>query len=110
LPGRVQIYGFPNEKNPTAKASGWHPGGHDFAVVDDRYILDPWVRHVHAQDLATPIVYDLQDPDTCFIYGPRAAWTENTEAMPFYDEHLKPIEPTSQQATIRRVTVICPRT
>lgn len=97
LPGRVQIYGFANEDNPTAMAvkECWHPGGHDFAVVDDRYIVDPWVRHVHFCHPSRPIVYDLQDQETTALYGPRTAWTLNTEAAPFYDQHLKPITPTS---------------
>jgi hypothetical protein len=111
LPGRVQIYGFKNEENPDCAVvkDGWHPGGHDFAVVDDLWIVDPWARHVHYQ-ADMPFVHEIGTPNTVRIYGDQSFWTLNTEAIPFYDEHLKPIEPTSQQATIRRVTIICPRT
>lgn len=78
MPDRTVIFGFTNTANPTSRVAReqYHPGGHDFAVVDDRYIVDPWVRLVAGRLLQ--IVFDLQDPleaaNALDIYGPRACW------------------------------------
>lgn len=78
LPGRVQIWGFANEDNPSALISieEWHPGGHDFAVVDERFIVDPWPRLVPCT--MEDMVFDLADEDDAKraleIYGPKTAW------------------------------------
>lgn len=78
LPGRTRIFGFANEDNPTSRVAREeiHPGGHDFAIVDDRYIVDPWIRLVAA--VSEQVVFDLMDPNDAAvaldIYGPRACW------------------------------------
>lgn len=90
LPGRVRIYGFANEDNPgcVIVQEEMHPGGHDFAVVDDRYLVDPWVRLVVGEDW--PIVYDFQDVQdietALHRYGPRANWQRMAEAERFADK------------------------
>ena len=73
---RVRVVGFANEDNPTSLVAReeWHPQGHDFALVDDRYIVDPWPRLVHFGDPARQMVFDLNDPRTLEIYGPRECW------------------------------------
>lgn len=87
LPGRVQIFGFRNEDNPNCQIvkDQLHPQGHDFAMVDDRYLVDPWVRLVRG--LSWPVVYDLHDSvDYIAVvhrYGPRTNWKHNTEAERF---------------------------
>jgi hypothetical protein len=79
LPGRVQIFGFANEDNPTSRVAreAIHLCGHDFAVVDGRYIVDPWPRLVPAE--FDQMVFDMQDPQEAAtvldIYGPRECWT-----------------------------------
>jgi hypothetical protein len=75
---RVQVVGFANKDNPTSLIAieEWHPGGHDFAIVDGRYIVDPWPRLVHFGEPECQIVYDLLDPTTTEIYGPRECWSE----------------------------------
>lgn len=77
-PGRVQIFGFANENNPTSRVAREeiHPGGHDFAVLDGRYVVDPWIRHVAGE--SEQFVFDMHDADAALvldIYGPRACWT-----------------------------------
>lgn len=78
LPGRTQIVGFANEDNPTSRVAREeiHPGGHDFAIVDGRYIVDPWIKLVAAE--SEQVVFDLCDPGDAAIaldiYGPRACW------------------------------------
>jgi hypothetical protein len=78
LPGRVQIFGFANEDNPTSRVAieELHPGGHDFAVVDGRYVVDPWIRLVLGE--TGPIVFDMQDEqgaaEIARTYGPQSCW------------------------------------
>lgn len=78
LPGRTRIVGFANEDNPTSRVAREeiHPGGHDFAIVDGRYLVDPWIKLVAAE--GEQIVFDLADPADAAaaldIYGPRECW------------------------------------
>lgn len=91
LPGRVQIFGFANEENPTSRVAReeLHPGGHDFAVVDGRFIVDPWVRLVAGE--TGPIVLDLlgaeEGATALDTYGPRDCWTHMREAEQFALAH-----------------------
>jgi hypothetical protein len=74
----VEIVGFANEDNPNCDAvrEGWHPGGHDFALVDQRFLVDPWARSYINNKLR--IAYDLENPkDAEFVlrtYGPMNNW------------------------------------
>ena len=77
LPGRVQIFGFANHDNPDCKIARdeLHPGGHDFAVVDGRYIVDPWPRLVCSA--FDQMVFDLVGEGAAQalkFYGPKACW------------------------------------
>ncbi|MBU2768766.1 hypothetical protein HAP94_22030, partial [Acidithiobacillus ferrivorans] len=56
----VQIVGFENEHNPDCAVvrEDWHQDGHDFAIVDHRWLVDPWARLVAGT--RDHIVYDLQ--------------------------------------------------
>lgn len=87
LPGRVEIHGFANEDNPTSRVAREqiHPGGHDFAVVDGRYIVDPWPRLVPM--VFEQLVFDLQDEvdaaTVADVYGPRTCWERMTVAEEF---------------------------
>lgn len=85
LPGRTQIVGFANEDNPASRVARdeIHPGGHDFAIVDGRYIVDPWIKLVAAE--GDQVVFDLDDPVDAAaaldIYGPRECWEFMESAM-----------------------------
>jgi N12 class adenine-specific DNA methylase len=74
----VQIVGLANENNPDCAVvrEAWHPGGHDFAIVDHRWLIDPWARLVGAY--REQIVYDLRDPEdtrkVAEIYGDPLKW------------------------------------
>lgn len=81
LPGHeVRVVGFSNERNPDCDAvrEGWHPGGHDFAMIDGRWLVDPWVRLVAGE--RAQIVYDLtRDAEARAVaqtYGDPRLWTE----------------------------------
>lgn len=74
----VAVVGFANEDNPTSRCAMecFHPGGHDFAIVDRRYLVDPWIKLVAAVE--DQIFYDLNNLDDAAkahaIYGPRGLW------------------------------------
>lgn len=79
LPGRVKLFGFYEQQNPTARTAQ-EAGGHDFAVVDERWIVDPWIRLVAG--MSERIAFDLgESGDAAIIadlYGDRARWVEGT--------------------------------
>lgn len=92
LLGRVRIFGFANEENPDCQIvlDQMHPGGHDFAVVDDRYLVDPWCLLVVGEDWQ--VVYDMHQPDDAALvvlrYGPQQCWTRMQAAEVFADNQL----------------------
>lgn len=65
LGDRVKIYGFANERNRNCRVvrDELHPGGHDFALVDERYIVDPWIRLVAGA--SDQICFDLEAATDC---------------------------------------------
>jgi hypothetical protein len=77
--GRVRLYGFGMDTNRHSRIAADF-GGHDFAVVDDRFIVDPWLAEVTNGEYGTREVFDLQDKaDEEIIktlYGPREFWGE----------------------------------
>lgn len=90
LPGRVQIFGFSNEDNPTSRVAieELHPGGHDFAVVDGRYLVDPWIRLILGEK--GPIVFDMHDVDDSVeiarTYGPKSCWESMDQTSQTFSE------------------------
>ena len=87
MPARTKIYGFNEEDNPLSEIVRM-AGGHDFAVIDDRYIIDPWLVEVESGRITTKSgkviklkgqgVFDLQDiTDKHLIeilYGSQENW------------------------------------
>ena len=77
LPGRVRVYGFWSEDNPGAAVSEYSDG-HDFAVVDGRYIVDPWAQEV--EGCSSWGVLDLLNEQHGSairrLYGDREKWEE----------------------------------
>jgi hypothetical protein len=67
--------GFWADKNPDSAISRICDG-HDFTIVDDRFIVDPWVLHV--EQLSDRCVFDLQDPADAAeirrLYGDPRSW------------------------------------
>jgi hypothetical protein len=65
------IYGYHAEDNPSALL-GSSEGGHDFLLVEDRYILDVWAAAYYGYK---PI-FDLQTDqvEILMLYGPRDMW------------------------------------
>ena len=71
--GRGEVCGFSQEDNPTANAHYFNDG-HDFAVIDNRLVVDPWISHYTGY--RTKSVYDLlEDADEIReIYGDPNCW------------------------------------
>ena len=82
LGDRAKVYGFYGEDNPTSEI-GKDAGGHDFAVVDGRYIVDPWLTDVWGGKKG---VFDLENPDDQpeikRLYGDRATWSAGVQEEP----------------------------
>ena len=70
------IYGFWSRDNPSWAGAALQDG-HDFAVVDSRYIVDPWV--VETEALSKRAVLDLENPahakEIRQLYGNPLKWS-----------------------------------
>lgn len=74
--GCGQVFGFFDCDNPGTEL-GQYAGGHDFLVIDDRYIVDLWIREVVG--LSEQVVFDLQDErdseSVARFFGDRQRWS-----------------------------------
>ena len=74
---RAKLYGFDSDENPDSEIAQ-RCGGHDFAVVADRFLVDGWV--VNVEGMSKHAVFDLRDPADMPIvhelYGDPAIWLE----------------------------------
>jgi hypothetical protein len=72
---RGTVVGYFSQDNPTAKL-GANEGGHDFALVGNRYVVDPWAKHVDGSVQRATL--DLEDPADAAtareLYGDRSTW------------------------------------
>ncbi len=72
---RVSLFGFWAEDNPVSHISKL-ASGHDFAIVDGRYLVDGWVVHVEA--IHDSGVIDLEDAANnemiSYLYGNPLSW------------------------------------
>lgn len=75
---RAAVYGYAAENNPDAEL-GQLEGGHDFALVENRYIVDWWATAYPAL-AGHPGVIDTVDPAwaerVLRWYGPRQRWSK----------------------------------
>ncbi len=92
----TQIFGFENVNNPDCEFAQQrlHPGGHDFAIVEERWLIDPWVRLVRGA--YQEIVYDLQDPVDAALVTKRYGKRENWKRMTRVEHEFKPIRISSR--------------
>jgi hypothetical protein len=83
------VYGYLIEDNPEAKIGGAEVG-HDFTVVDDRWLVDFWAKDSYQ----LPDLYDMTDPDerrqVRERYGDPGKWTRMTpEDFAYHKRHLR---------------------
>jgi hypothetical protein len=73
---RVALFGYDGTENPDTPISKI-ADGHDFAIVDGRYIVDGWVKYVEVK-LEAQGVYDIENDDDLSeimrLYGEPATW------------------------------------
>lgn len=95
---RVRIMGFSADENPSAVQQ--LADGHDFAVVDGRYIVDPWIVEVESGtftvasgetiDVGGRGVFDLESEQDAelieTIYGDRSKWRSMPRVEAIADE------------------------
>ena len=114
---RVKVVGFPEGTNPQS-AIAQDAGGHDFAVVDDRFIVDPWLQEVSAGRITLRggaelevdrVVFDLEDPNDFKtvrnLYGDPRAWVPaagDSRAIDFPEQFRPDSEAEELSARIRR--------
>lgn len=80
-PDRVEVVGFLEEDNP-GSAIAVECEGHDFALVDGRYIADGWLVWIAVNlpfpERVYPGIYDLENPEDKAeierLYGDRTKW------------------------------------
>jgi hypothetical protein len=78
---KAKIFGFNTKENPTAEyfVNEAVCDGHDFAVIDNRYIIDPWLKFLPM--VTNQVVFDLQNLDDenniTKYYGDPNKWTRN---------------------------------
>jgi hypothetical protein len=84
---RVDIVGFSFEENPdcaVAREQWTAEGLYQFALVDGRYLIDPWARNM--ADVRPQIFYDLRDPDdwdaVLETYGDPVFWRDMSATTP----------------------------
>lgn len=85
---RAKIFGFFKEDNASSLIAEVE-GGHDFAVLDDRFIIDGWLPEsgwpIYAErGIQLRPVYDMADPaharDIALLYGDVSKW-ENMASL-----------------------------
>lgn len=82
LPGRAKKVGFDmnggQENDNDESALSRLCDGHAFAIVDERYIVDGWLKNVEAE--SSRAVFDMQDASDAqaikHFYGNPATWEE----------------------------------
>jgi hypothetical protein len=111
LGGRVALFGYMGDDNPTSEI-GSLAGGHDFAVVDDRFIVDGWVRNVECMEQRA--VFDLQDPADAFLierlYGDRGCWERQHSSESLRDAESPHERSRNMQGTMLMVEMSRPFT
>lgn len=93
---KIKIYGFSTSENPESKYfveenDEDSDEGHHFAVMNNRYIIDPWIfdNYNDYPNTFNRCVFDLQNKEDeriiRYLYGDRNKWTDITN-------NVKPFE------------------
>lgn len=106
-PGRAEVYGFYCEDNPkcTHKAIT-DANGHDFCIIDKRYIVDFWVSLYTGYEKQS--VYDLHDKSDQLkirqIYGDPEKWSVmQNDSFIRYDDHRFPEDLRINRVKVREL-------
>jgi hypothetical protein len=72
------VLGYWAEDNPTAEL-GQTEGGHDFLVVEEKYILDIWAMAYYGKPLLLDLTKDAAEIKR--LYGDSSKWEEPQEEL-----------------------------
>lgn len=79
---RAKLYGIDSDSVPESEIVDFY-GGHDFAVVDDRFIVDGWSVNVHG--FSRTAVFDLLDPADASVirqlFGDPSRWLDRCRSV-----------------------------
>lgn len=105
LAGRGEVYGFAVDDNPVESKEIQGCFGHDFAVIDGRYIVDAWISVYSGEE--KQMVFDMEDPNDAvkikYFFGDPAKWAHFNNESGFIkaeshdfpeDKRLRSIEHT----------------
>lgn len=100
---RARLFGFDSDENPASEIAQ-RCGGHDFAVVDGRFIVDGWVANV--EGMSKQAVFDLCDPadigDVHKLYGDPGIWMEGYRSIEL-EEHVDAETPAERERAMKGV-------
>lgn len=86
----ARVVGFLSEDNPNALVAHMHTG-HDFALVEERFIVDPWIVDVETGSISPPGnkpiinlngqgVFDMENSEDQelieLLYGDKTKWAD----------------------------------
>lgn len=106
--GRGEVYGWEEGTNDSAPVAPNQ--GHDFAVIDDRWLVDPWAKNV--EGTSSRAAFDLRDQgdvaEVRKLYGDPSSWVRRNEdgewapgvPTPLRDAIKKPAPPVTPKKPV----------
>lgn len=98
LAGNGEVYGWAEDSNVTSIVAP-NGEGHDFAVIDDRYLVDAWLKNVDGPPgfIHERAVFDLDNPDDVAtvlrLYGDPRTWVRNFDEAQEMPPQLRKYQP-----------------
>ena len=65
--------GYYHHENPTARV-GEVEYGHDFAITEDRFLVDPWLFHYYGVSPVLDLTERVGQAESVERYGPEENW------------------------------------
>jgi hypothetical protein len=67
------VVGYYHADNPTARV-GETEYGHDFAITEDRFLVDPWLFHYYGDSPVLDLDAPADRAEAVARYGPQEKW------------------------------------
>jgi hypothetical protein len=80
-----EVRGYYHADNPSARV-GEIQYGHDFAVTEDRFLVDPWLYHYYGESPVLDMDVHADRAEAAARYGPE----ENWKLMPGWEAKVEP--------------------
>jgi hypothetical protein len=102
----AKLYGFDSDENPDSEIAKIC-GGHDFAVVDNRFLVDGWA--VNVEGMSKRAVFDLYDlvdiPEIHRLYGDPIVWLASYRS----EDAEEAVDQEPTESRIRAMRGVVPR-